>query len=155
MTATEVSTASDTPAAEDMTDKPLTDQERTFCRRYAMARGNDPIGAFLAAFEPEGGLSNPTLGGDTATLLERNEILLEIHALQRVMDETRTGRILLELEDARHKALSEEFGAETALSATIVKAQMLGYLPAQQVVQHIHPVASDELPGERELPTYH
>ena len=81
--------------------------------------------------------------------LQREDIQREIYALQRILDQGDQGRILIELEEARQKALAEQFGAETALNATLAKAQLLGLFPAAPEPPGFE--IRDELPGERPL----
>ena len=135
----------------------LTAKERAFCLRYVLGDGKDPIGAYVKAY---GVAEELVEGPQVAALLERNDIRLEVYGLQRIAAHNRMSRVLLELEEARQKALAEPIGAMDAAQITLAKAQLQGLLsiPALAAEAATMQLTYDDdtlLPGERKPETVH
>jgi hypothetical protein len=107
----------------------LTAKELEFCQRYPAT--TDPVGLYLQVFHPgtpEG--SEADCYDEMQGFMAREDIRLEIYVQQRFRQTYTLNHVVVELEQARQKALAEPVGAETAAQITATKAILLGLVTA-------------------------
>jgi hypothetical protein len=86
----------------------LTAKEQEFGRRYPAT--TDPVGLFLELFRPEADPLAPFDDADMHALLAREDIRLEIYVQQRFRQTYTLDHVIVEMEQARQKALAEPVG---------------------------------------------
>lgn len=106
----------------------FTPAERRFMLLHVVSEGGNAMGAFLAALHPDTEWpSEPDaqagLQAELDALLGRGDVQTEMYVLWRQRQSVRGNTFLLDLEEARLKALQETDGAWTAAQIAIHKSQ--------------------------------